>query len=444
MTIFARFSLLLGLFAVALNSGQVNAGPDIQSWNTANGARVLFVAAPDLPMVDVRVVFDAGSARDGELAGLSDMTNSLLNDGAGSWDADQIAQRLEEVGAELGLGAEQDMAWVSIRTLTEQQALERSVELISTIVAKPTFESDDLERTRKSMQTALRLEEQKPGSVAKKAFFRALYRAHPYAIPGEGTQSSLAAINRDDLLAFHQRYYVARNAVVAIVGALNRAQAEQLAERVSAGLAPGEPASALPPVASLAEKHTESLQFPSSQSHILMGQPGMHRGDPDYFVLYVGNHILGGSGLVSQLTNEVREKRGLSYSVYSYFAPLRRDGPFLAAAQTQNSKVQEAMKVMRETLRKFIEQGPTEDELTAAKQNITGGFPLRIASNSNIVEYLAMIGFYQLPLDYLDVFVDRINAVSREQIHETFRRRLDLDRFVTVVVGNGKTAQPEG
>lgn len=437
------YKLLVGLIAVGLSTALI-AGPDIQSWSTANGSRVLFVAAPDLPMVDVRVVFDAGSARDGELPGLSDMTNSLLNDGAGDWDADQIAERLEEVGARLGLGSEQDMAWVSVRTLTEQNALERSIELISTILAKPTFEQDDLERTRKSMQTSLRLDEQKPGSVAKKAFFRALFREHPYAIPGEGTQVSLAAINRDHVVAFHKRYYVAGNAVVAIVGALDRAQAEQLAERVTAGLAPGQPATALPPVLPLTDKHSESLQFPSSQSHILMGQMGMHRGDPDYFVLYVGNHILGGSGLVSQLTNEVREKRGLSYSVYSYFAPLRRDGPFLAGAQTQNSKVQEAIEVMRETLRIFIEQGPTEEELTAAKQNITGGFPLRIASNSNIVEYLAMIGFYRLPLDYLEVFVDRINAVSREQIQETFKRRLDLNRFVTVVVGNGKSAQPEG
>ena len=175
-----------------------------------------------------------------------------------------------------------------------------------------------------------------------------------------------------------------------------------------------------------------------------MGQPGMQRGDPDYFVLYVGNHILGGSGLVSQLSEEVREKRGLSYSVYSYFSPMRRNGPFLVGAQTQNSKVQQAIDVMRATLRNYIDQGPTQDELDAAKQNITGGFPLRISSNSRIVEYLAMMGFYRLPLDYLDRFVERVNAVTREQIHEAFQRRLNLDRFVTVVVGDGQVAPPEG
>jgi len=436
--------LLSGLLFSGFLSQFAVAGPEIQNWTTSNGSRVLFVAAPGLPMVDVRVVFDAGSARDGDTPGLADMTNSLLNDGAGPWDADQIAERLEDVGAQLGIGSERDMAWASVRTLTEENAFERSMETLAEILARPNFESDDLERLRNSMQTALRLGEQKPGTVAKKAFYRAVFDEHPYAIPSDGTQASLAAITRDQVVRFHKRYYVARNAVIAIVGAISRPQAERLAERLTQGLEAGEPAAELPPVAPLQREQQERFQFPSSQTHILLGQPGLYRGDPDYFALYVGNHILGGSGLVSQLSKEVREKRGLSYSVYSYFSPMRRSGPFLVGAQTQNSKTQEAIDVMFATLRQYIAQGPTQDELTAAKQNITGGFPLRIASNGKIVEYLAMIGFYNLPLDYLDVFVDRVNAVTREQIHDAFKRRLHLDRFVRVVVGNGKTAQPEG
>jgi len=432
------------LICMGLLSQVASAGPEIQSWTTSNGARVLYVAAPDLPMVDVRVVFDAGSARDGDSPGLADITNSLLNDGAGPWNADQIAERLEQVGAQLGLGSERDMAWISLRTLTEESAFEQSLSTLTRILDRPNFETDDLERTRKSMQTALRLGEQKPGTVASKAFYRALFRDHPYAIPSDGTHASLAAITRDQVVGFYQRYYVANNALIAIVGALDRAQAENLSERLTNGLKAGELAPDLPKVTPLQNREQQRLLFPSSQSHILMGQPGMQRGDPDYFVLYVGNHILGGSGLVSQLSKEVREKRGLSYSVYSYFSPMRRNGPFLVGAQTQNAKAQEAIDVMRATLRNYIEHGPTQEELTAAKQNITGGFPLRIASNGKIVEYLAMIGFYGLPLDYLDVFVDRIKSVTREQIHEAFKRRLDLDRFVTVVVGNGKTAQPEG
>lgn len=431
------------LCTVFINQAAV-AGPEIQSWTTTNGSRVLFVAAPSLPMLDVRVVFDAGSARDGDSPGLAEITNSLLNDGAGPWDADQIAERMEDVGAQLGIGSERDMAWVSIRTLTEKHAFETSIETLAAILAHPNFETDDLERVRNAMKTALRLGEQKPGTVAQKAFYRAVFGEHPYAIPSDGTQASLATITRDQIVNFHKRYYVAGNALIAIVGAVTRAQAEILADRLTHGLEKGEPAPELPQVAALQRIQQENLQFPSSQSHILMGQPGMYRGDPDYFALYVGNHILGGSGLVSQLSEEVREKRGLSYSVYSYFAPMRRSGPFLVSAQTKNTKAKETIEVMLSTLRHFIEQGPSEEELTAAKQDITGGFPLRIASNAKIVEYLAMMGFYRLPLDYLDLFVDRVNAVTREQIQDAFQRRLSLDRFVTIVVGNGEIKQPEG
>lgn len=433
----ARFLLLLAGLLLSLTA---LAGPKIEQWTTANGARVLFVRAPDLPILDLRLVFDAGSARDGALPGLASLTNGLLSDGAGPWDADRIAERLESVGAELEVDSARDMAWVAVRTLTEAKPLETTLETLAAVLARPTFESDDLERNRKAMLTAVRLGEQNPGTVAGKAFYRALYGDHPYGSPSGGTRESLQAITRDDVLRFYRRYYVARNAVVAIVGDLDRARAEALAQRVTADLPAGEPAPALPPVQPLAEGREIRRPFPSSQSHILMGQPGMRRGDPDYFVLYVGNHILGGSGLVSQLSEEVREKRGLSYSVYSYFSPMRREGPFVLGAQTKNAKAEEAMGVMRDTLRRFIERGPTADELTAAKQNITGGFPLRISSNSKIVEYLAMIGFYRLPLDYLDRFVGRIEAVTAEQIRDAFGRRIHPDRFVTVVVGNGQAA----
>lgn len=435
---FIGFPVFLLLF---LTASALQAGPKIQSWNTANGAKVLFVPAADLPMLDIRVVFDAGSARDADKPGLAVLTNALLTDGAAEWDADQIAERLEAVGAEMDAGALRDMAWVSLRTLTEKRILSTSLETLVATLASPRFGQGDLERSRQAMQVSLRRLEQSPGKVASKAFYAALYGEHPYASYRGGTQASLAGFTRDDVVAYFQRYYVARNASIAIVGAVSRVEAEKLAEDITRRMPAGEHAPDLSRVADLAAATDIHTQFPSTQTHILMGQPGVFRGDKDYFTLYVGNHILGGSGLISQLSEEVREKRGLSYSVYSYFSPMRRKGPFVIGGQTQNAKAVEALEVMRATLKRYIKQGPTEDELTASKQNITGGFPLRIASNSNIVEYLAMLGFYDMPLDYLDTFVSRINAVTGEQIKEAFQRRLDMDRFVTVVVGNGQTAE---
>ncbi len=245
------------------------------------------------------------------------------------------------------------------------------------------------------MLAGLQRELQSPGAVAKKQFMQTLFGSHPYAAHSGGTEESLKAITRDDLVAHQQRYYVAKNATISIVGDLDRKQAESLAERVSSGMQSGETAPALPQVATLKQASAKSIQFPSSQSHIFLGQPGMHRGDPDYFALYVGNHIFGGSGLVSLLAEEVREKRGLSYSVYSYFSPMRADGPFVMGAQTKNDQAQLALDVMRNALSDYIQRGPTDAELKASQQNITGSFPLNIASNGKIVEYSSMIGFYQ-------------------------------------------------
>jgi zinc protease len=161
----------------------------------------------------------------------------------------------------------------------------------------------------------------------------------------------------------------------------------------------------------------------------------MARGDEDYFDLYVGNHILGGNGLVSRLSQEVRENRGLSYSTYSYFLPMRKQGPFILGLQTKNETAQEALKVLKDELRKFVNQGPTAEELEASKKNITGGFPLRISSNSKIAGYIAMIGFYGLPLDYLDQFNAKIEAVTLDSIKTAFQRRVNPDKMATVLVG---------
>ena len=418
-----------------LLAGIAQANPKIQTWQTANGTRVLFVAAPELPMVDVRVVFDAGSARDDGKPGLAAFTAAMLTEGARDWSADAIADRMEGVGAELSASADRDMTAVAIRSLTREPALSTAIETLAGVLTSPTFAPPDLERMRENTLIAIRQADEQPSNVAQKAVFRQVFGKHPYASDPTGTAESVGALTRADLQAFHDRYYVAENAVVAIVGALDRPAAEALAERAAGQLPKGERPAPLPAVADLADAASERISFPSSQTTILAGQPGMKRGDPDYFALYLGNHILGGSGLVSLLMEEVREKRGLSYSTYSYFLPLAQPGPFLMGLQTKNDQAEQAQKVMVDTLARFVSEGPTETEITAAKKNLTGGFPLRIAENSDIVQYLAVIGFYGLPLDYLDRFTSRIEAVTAEQIRDAFARRVHPERLAIVTVG---------
>jgi len=430
-----RGAMLL-ILAAGLLTGVAQAGPEVQSWQTPNGARVMFVQASGLPMVDVRVVFDAGSARDGDRPGLALFTNAMLTEGAGRWDADALAERLESRGIELGNGTARDMAWVNIRSLTDPATLDVATDTLAQVLANPRLTDTDIRRIRGQLLVGLRQAEQNPGTLARRAFYRTLYGDHPYGHDPAGTPDSLGLIGGPQLTAFHQRFYVARNAVVAIVGDLDRQAAAALANRITAKMPAGSHAPPLP-APDEADLPPEHIAFPSSQTHVLIGQPGMARHDPDYFPLYVGNHILGGSGLVSLLGEEVRNKRGLSYSVYSYFAPMRQTGPFVMGAQTKNAQTEKTIEVMRDTLQHYIEHGPTAAELTAAKQNLSGGFPLQVDSNKEIVQYIAMMGFYDLPLDWLDTLVGKIEAVTAGQVQDALRRRIDPQHLLVVTVGNG-------
>lgn len=431
------FGGALALLAILFIIPLAEANPDIQHWQTGNGARVYYVQAPELPMVDIRVVFDAGSARDGKLPGLAMLTSGMLEEGAGTLDADAIAERFDSLGANFSASSQRDMASASLRSLTDQSLLEPALQTFALLLSQPTFPADALERVRRQMLTGLQSEEQDPGDIAERAFFKALYGTHPYASPPSGTLESVRAMTRQGVLAFYQRYYVGRNAVVAIVGAVTRDEAEHLAETAVGQLPEGQAAPALPAVQALTGDKQLHIDHPSTQTHVLMGEPGLRRGDADYFPLYVGNHILGGSGLVSRISDEVREKRGLSYSSYSYFLPMNVEGPFTLGLQTRNDKADEALRVLRQTLIQFVEEGPTEEELLAAKKNITGGFPLKVDSNSDILGYIAMIGFYGLPLGYLDTFNSRIEAVTSSQIRDAFTRRVHPERMITVTVGGG-------
>jgi zinc protease len=427
--------LFLVLTALFLLPGFATAAPSIQHWTTANGARVYFISTPELPMVDIQVVFDAGSARDNGLPGLARLTNVLLDSGTAQHSADAIAERLDAVGAQFSSGTLRDMAWLSLRSLSDPLYFKPAVETVAHLLQAPAFAPQALERERNRIIAAVRELSQSPDALAEQAFYRALYGTHPYASPPEGTEASLKVITREAVRAFYQRYYVANNAVVAIVGDLERAAAEELAVALVGNLPVGQPAPPLPKASPLAKANTVHIPYPSSQTHIYIGQLGMKRGDSDYYSLYLGNHVLGGNGLVSKLTEEVREKRGLSYGVYSYFAPMAQAGPFVVALQTRNAQADQAVNVVKSTLQDFIENGPNAEGLTTARQNLTGGFALRIDSNGELVQYLAMLGFYQLPLDHLQTFPNKIEDVSREQISSAFQQHIQPQRLITIMVG---------
>ena len=428
-----RISIIF--FFIIFCANTVLASPNIEYWITSAGAEVYYVHAPELPMVDIQIVFDAGSSRDEDALGIAMLTNSLLADGANGDDADKISNDFESLGAIYAADIGYDSASLQLRSLTESELLKSAIVNLKKVLSAPDFPTDALERRQSQMLIGIKAKQQSPAAIAKDAFMKATYQSHPYAKPSEGTETSVKAIKRKDIVSFYKKHYTAKNSMIAIVGAVSHELAKQISEDISAGFQDGEKASSIRAVEKLEEPQSIFIEYPSAQTHILVGQPGMKRGDSDYFSLYVGNHILGGGGMVSRLFEEVREKRGLSYSAYSYFSPMLFKGPFTAGLQTKTDQVDEAISVLLENIKNYIEQGPTEEELIAAKKNITGGYPLRIDSNSKILNYVVVIGYYKLPLDYLETFNNNVEAVTIESIKDAFKRRLSPDKLVLVRVG---------
>ncbi|WP_018936015.1 pitrilysin family protein [Thioalkalivibrio sp. ALJ24] len=411
------------------------AAMEIERWETDEGLQVLFVEAPDLPMVDLRLTFDAGAARDEELPGLARMTSRGLRHGTAGMDADELAERFESVGARFSTRSQRDMAVVTLRSLTEEDWLDTAMETLTAVLAEPAFPEGDFERARRQALQGLQRERQEPGSMASRRFHELAYAGHPYASWPSGTRDSLEAMTRDDAQAFFERYYTTGNAVLAMTGGIDREQAEGLAARVSQALRPGEAAPALPPVPRLEEPVTEHVPFPSEQAHIRIGAPALQRGDDAYYPLTLGNHVLGGGGFTSRLFRELRSERGLAYSVRSAFQPRAAEGPFSVSMQTGTEQTAEAVEALHVQIGRWHAEGVQGAELEASRANVINGFPLRLESSAGIVSHLALIGFYDLDPDYLSAYPARMDAVTLEDVQHAVRERVDPQALVTVIVG---------
>ena len=420
------------LFCLLATSFSAQAGVKIAHWVAPSGANVYFVETHDLPMLDVQVDFPAGSAYDpAGKSGTASLTHGMLDSGAGVFDEEQLAEHIDDLGAQMGGSVDNDKAGLSMRMLSSVKEREAALSLMQTIITKPTYPESALAREKARSISALQEAETRPDAIAAKRFAAAIYPNHPYGISPE--INSVTAITRDDLVAFHKAHYVANRAVVSIIGDVSRAEAEAIAQQLTVGL-PASTASTELPAITQPQATTVKVAHPAAQSHIYVGMPGIRRGDPDYFPLLVGNYTLGGGGFVSRLMNEVREKRGYAYSVYSYFMPRKLEGPFEIGLQTKRESSGDALKIVNQVLDGFLKSGPTPAELKAAKQNLVDGLALRLDSNAELIGYLSLIGFYGLPLDYLDTFQAKVNAVTAQQVKEAFARHVQQDHLVTVIV----------
>lgn len=412
---------------------------DLQHWVTAQGARVYFMPAAELPMLDVQVLFAAGASRDGSQPGLAMLTNAMLNEGTGNKDTGAIAAAFEQLGAEFSNSSHRDMALVGLRSLTAADKLDPALALFAEVIARPSFPGDAFERIRNQLLASLRLRLQRPAALASEAFWAELYPNHPYGSLPEGTAESLNQLQTDDLRRFHRQYYSAGNAVISMVGAVDREQAERIAQRLADALPQG-PAAEVIAAPEPIVSHHRHIDFNGQQTHVLVGQHGISRHQPDYAALYVGNQILGGSGFGSRLMEEIRETRGLSYSVSSSLIPMQATGPVMVSMQTRADQVELALSVINDSLDRFIREGPTEAELVRTKRQINGEFPLSTANNASIVAQLGAIGFYGLPLNHLQLFLDQVQALTTAEIQQAFARHFDPQRRLLITVGPAPAA----
>jgi zinc protease len=358
----------------------------------------------------------------------------MLNEGVAGKDVTAIAEGFEGLGAEFGNGSYRDMAIASLRSLSAADKREPALALFAEVVGRPTFPAEALARIKNQVRAGFEYRKQNPGQLASLELFRQLYGEHPYAHSSDGDETSIPGIGVEQLRAFHAKAYAAGNVVIALVGDLSRAEAEALASRVSKALPKG-PALPKVPQPEPPKPGHHHIDFPSNQTHLLLAQLGIARGDPDYAALTLGNQVLGGGGFGTRLMTEVRERRGLTYGVSSGFSPMQANGPFMISLQTRAELSEGTLALVKDIVRGYLAEGPSEQELNEAKREMAGSFPLSTASNADIVGQLGAIGFYDLPLNYLEAFMKEIQALSTEQVRAAMAKHLDADAFVIVSAG---------
>ena len=406
---------------------------EVHKHSLSNGAKLYFVQTKRMPILDIQLAFKAGSNRDGDLAGLSKVTNDLLFEGSQGWSADQIGQQLDGLGAIYGASSYRDMAVISLRTLGDEGVVKTATDILSAVLAAPLFEEPAIEREKAYRLQLLTQQAQQPEVLAQKAIYARLYGETGYGIWPDGTIDSVQQINQKSITDFYQQYYVTNNLVVAIVGDVSNEQAIAIAEKLTEHLPAGQPAAPI----EVQTQHTpgvEHIDYQSTQTQIIFGQIGIKRDDPEIYPLMVANSILGAVP-ASKLFDRVRDEKGLAYHVSSQVMPMEGEGPILIQCQTRQTESKQTIELIQTIVQEFMTTGPTKEEVTMAKKRLKGQFSIGLESNEDIVEVLTMMGFYDLPLDYLSRYLANIDRVTHENVNTVIHKYFDASNFSLVTVG---------
>ena len=415
----------------------IQAATDIQRWRNRDGTQILLVERHENPIIDLEVSFKgAGSIAnpDGK-SQVAEFTAALLTDGTQELDEEAFNAEADNIGAQISSDSNAESASAGFRSLSKADIRDKAANLLNHSLTRPRFDEAVFRRRQIQSITGLQQQETTPDYTATRELTKLIYPNHPYGSGANITVDSLKQVSLDDIRAFHRTHYGKDNAIVAIVGDLNRKQAEQLVERVLKDLpAKATATHAIPPVPKQTAQRRD-IPFAGTQAQVLLGTSLIKRHDPDYYALVAGNYILGGGGFDSRLMKVLRDRYGYTYGVYSNLEPATEAGMFTIAYSTQKKNTKDSLVQAQAVIKQFIEEGPTEEELAQAKANIIGSFPLRFDSNAKLVKYLSIIGYHNLPNDYLEAYPKAIGKLTVAQVKDAWKRRVKPEDLHIVVVG---------
>ncbi len=431
----------LATVAAATVAATLWAGPggavEIERVRSPGGIEAWLVRDHTIPIISMSFAFAGAAALDPRgKEGLADMVSSLLDEGAGELDSQAFQQALEDISASISFDAGRERFRGSLRTLSRVR--DAAFGLLRLAVTAPRFDAEPVKRIRAQLIASLMSRQENPRRIAGRTWYRTVFPDHPYGNPIAGTTASIAAIGRADLARFTAERFGRDNLVIGVVGDISAAELGRRLDQVFAGLPARSDPVRVADVRPADAGRLVIVRKPIPQSVVVFGQSGVKRDDRDYYAAYVMNYILGGGGFASRLTEEIREKRGLAYSVYSYLNPLDHAGLIMGGLGTRNDRVAVSLDILRSEWRRIASDGVSDDELAAAKTYINGSFPLRLDSGRRIANLLVAIQVSKLGIDYLDRRVELINAVTRDHVGRVARRLLDSATLTVVVVGDPK------
>ena len=433
----AKFTAGLLIVATLAFIGSSAGATDIKTVTTPAGLKAWFVQEPSIPIISLKLSFTGGSAMDPRgLEGLANMASGLFDEGAGDLASLEFQTLMEELAISLSFSASKDNFTVSLRTLTKNR--DQAFRLLGLALNSPRFDAKAVERVRRQILTGLENDLEDPSAIAARQWFKTMFGDHVYGRPSRGTPKTVAAITASDLHGFAKSRFGRDNVIIGAVGNIDASEFARLLDGALKTLPAKSTLVDVPEVKVIAKGSLSIVRKPNPQSTVMFGMSGIKRDDPDYYAAYVMNYVLGGGGFTSRLYQEVREKRGLAYSVYSYLYPYKHSAIYLGGVATANARVAESLKVIKAEIERMAKDGVTADELQRAKVYLNGSFPLRLDSNAKIANMLTAIQISDLPIDYIDRRPGFINAVTIEDIRRVAKRLLRTDAMTFVIVGDPK------